>query len=125
MGKRNPNRNENFLDTPAFIRELAERGGFSIADTKVFMDAFQDLIADCIEQNVDINLRGLFQLYIQKIKPFTGVNAHASKLAGEIVHEDFPESKRVIIKLAMNMRDILREPSKKKIQNKKQLNTES
>lgn len=119
------NKNPNFLDTPAFIRELADRAGFSIADTKVFMDNFTGLIADSIEQGIDIDLRGLFHLYIQNIKSFTGINAYLTRQTGEKVVETFPKSKRVIIKLSTNMTDLLRDPDKKKIKSGKVIEKES
>ena len=115
MGTRKKEKNENFLDTPSFTRELAERAGFSISDTKIFMDNFQGLLADSIEQGVDLDLRGLFHLYISDIKGFDGVNAHASKLAGETIRESFPPSRKAVIKLATNMTDLLRAEDKKKI----------
>jgi hypothetical protein len=112
------NKNPKSLDTDAVIRELAERGGFTLSDTKIFVTCFEDLFADCVEQGIDIDLRGFIHLYIQEIKPFSGVNAHKSKLEGKTVYEDFPASKRAVVKLGMNMRDILREPGKRKIQKK-------
>jgi hypothetical protein len=119
-GKRTKPKNENFLDTDQFARELAQRAKFSLSDTKIFMKEYQGIFEDCIEQNIDIDLRGFVHLYIQTIPAHDGNNARESRLrGGEPVKQWFPESKRITIKVAKNLTDILRSPEKRKIQNSK------
>jgi len=122
---RKQNKNTNFLDTEDVIKELSERGNFTKSDVKVFLTCFEDLFSDCVEQGIDIDLRGFLHLYIQQLPEFEGVNASASRIQGFTVKQVFPPSKRAVVKLGINIRDLLREPSKKKIQNKKQLKIES
>lgn len=110
---------DGILETPEFLRELSTRAGFTLGDSKVFLNTMQEIFEDAIEQNVSIKLRGFMTLLIQDIKPFRGVNAFLSKKTGEKVYEDFPASKRLIFKAGINLRDILREPEKRKIQSNK------
>lgn len=112
-------KNENFLDTTGVVRELAERAKFTMADTKIILDHLEEIFKDCIEQGVDIDIRGFLHLYVQDIKPFKGVNAHLSRIRGETVFEEFPASKRASVRLGQNMRDLLRSPKKRKIKNSK------
>ena len=118
-GKRVKPKNENFLDTDQFLRELSSRAKFTLNDTKIFMAEFKAMLEDCIEQNIDVDLRGLMHLYIQTLPEREGVNARESKIQGKTVRQTFPPSKRVVIKLAKNMTDILRSPEKRKIQDSK------
>lgn len=113
------NKNKNFLDKDDFIRELAVRAEFTQADTKIFLDNMEGLFSDCIEQGVDIDIRGFLHMYVQNLPAFRGVNAYESRLTKETVYEDFSESKRIIVQIGQNLRDLLRSPDKRKIRNSK------
>ena len=101
------------LDTDDFIRELAERAGFTKGDTKIFLRAMQEIFEDAIIQNVSIRIRGFLNLIVKDVKGFKGVNAYKSRVSGEVVSEEFAPSKRVVITAGINLRDLLREPSKR------------
>ena len=115
---RTSDNDKEYLDTDDFVRELASRAGFTMSDTKVFLKTMQEIFEDAITEGVEIKVRGLFNLSIQKIKPFGGVNARKTRLTGEIVHEDYPEGRRLVLSAAINLRDLLREPEKRKISSK-------
>jgi hypothetical protein len=109
---------KEYLDTDDFVRELSTRAGFTMSDTKVFLKTMREIFEDAITEGVPIIVRGLFSLSIQTLKPFRGVNARKTRLSGEIVHEDYPEGKRLVLSAAINLRDLLREPEKRKIVSK-------
>ena len=108
---------DSTLDTDDFIRELAERAGFTMSDTKIFLRTMQEIFEDAIAQSISIKIRGFLSLHVQDIDSFTGINAYKTRMSGEKVIETFPPSKRVVIKAALNLRDLVRKPSKRKIQN--------
>jgi nucleoid DNA-binding protein len=108
---------DSTLDTDDFIRELAERAGFTMSDTKIFLRTMQEVFEDAIAQSISIKIRGFLSLHVQNIDSFTGINAYKTRISGEKVIETFPPSKRVVIKAALNLRDLVRKPSKRKIQN--------
>ena len=109
--------NDSILDTDEFIRELAERAGFTMSDTKIFLRTMQEVFEDAIAQSISIKIRGFLSLHVQDIGSFTGINAYKTRMSGEKVIETVPPSKRVVIKAALNLRDLVRKPSKRKIQN--------
>jgi nucleoid DNA-binding protein len=110
---------DNIMNTEEFVAELSERAGFTKSDTKVFLNTMQEIFEDAILQNVSIRIRGFLNLIIKDIKGFTGVNAYKTRISGQKVVEEFSPSKKVVITAGINLRDLLREPDKKKIQNKK------
>lgn len=103
----------NIMNTEEVVSELSERAGFTKSDTRVFLNTLQEIFEDAIIQNVSIRIRGFLNLVVKDIKGFTGVNAYKTRISGQRVVEDFPPSKKVIITAGINLRDLLREPSKK------------
>lgn len=104
---------DNVMNTEEFIAEFSERAGFTKSDTRVFLKTMQEIFEDAILQNVSIRIRGFLNLIVKDIKGFTGVNAYKTRISGKRVVEEFPPSKKVVITAGINLRDLLREPSKK------------
>lgn len=99
-----PNLKKRFFKSittrPQLAREIARRTGFSMKAIKVIINVIIDIFHEAIDKQLEISIPGLLRLYHQTLPARRGVNAYLSKIAGETVYQDFPESRRTIIRLA-------------------------
>ncbi len=92
------------LDKGEFIKKLADTTGYTIGDTRHFVNSLIEVFSDCVLNDIQLDIRGFGRLYIQTLKehvgskPTRGVKGVTEKVL-------YPESKRVIFKLAKNIRD--------------------
>ncbi len=85
-----------------FISELSLRTNFTKKDTKVFVDALQDLLSDCMKNQIPMNIRGLFDLDFTKLKERKLYDLHRK------ITRLSPESYRANISLSKNLKRDLR-----------------
>jgi len=64
----NVKKEEEFLNTGDFIELLAKRASFSRGDVKIILDEMRTLLEECIVNNIDVDLRGLFHLSVDNIE---------------------------------------------------------
>jgi hypothetical protein len=111
------------IDRDTFISEVAIEGGFTIQDTKLFLEALERVFVKAIVNKAPLNIRGLGHLTFSRIEPRRGFNARRYRLAlkenpnvdKELFYEDYPAVIRINFRLAANLRDLLRPDGKKKI----------
>jgi nucleoid DNA-binding protein len=93
------------LDKDLLIRTLADRCNYTISDTENFLDNLISLFGECIEKGDEIKVRGFGRLYTQTLpkrkgfKPVTGKPNEGTAMV-------YPETKRVIFRLASNLRSL-------------------
>jgi nucleoid DNA-binding protein len=93
------------LDKDGFIRLLSEKTGYTLGDTKHFIDVLIDVFGECIVNEIQVDIRGFGKLYQQTIPEREGFKPIKGKKGeGEKMH--YPETKRIIFKLAKNLRDL-------------------
>lgn len=90
-----------YLDKDQLIRRIAEKGNFTLGDTRVFLESFIAVIEDCLWSGIGISVNGLGRLYVQDLP-----ERKSSKLLGEKI---LPPTKRVIFRLSENLRKIVKE----------------
>ena len=95
----------NKLDKDLLIRTLADRCNYTISDTKNFLDNLISLFGECIEKDTEIDVRGFGRLYIQILPERNGFKPITGK-PGEGTAMRYPEAKRVIFRLAGNLRSL-------------------
>jgi len=111
------------MDKDTFVRELSIQTGFSMQDTRVFLDGFVKIFEKAILSGVPLSIRGLGHLTFSTVAPRRGFNARAFQLASKDnpnvnkndFYTDFPEAMRINFQLSANLRDLLRAEGKKKI----------
>ena len=111
------------IDKDLFTRELSIKTGFSIADTKIFLDGFIKVFEQAILSGVPLSIRSLGHLTFSKIQGHRGFNARKYKEALKIdpsvnkddFYEDYGSAMRINFALSQNLRDLLRAEGKKKI----------
>lgn len=91
------------IDKDLFIKMLAQRCNFTVADTRYFVDNLIALFGDCIANGGEINVRGFGKLYTQIIPERKGYKPVTRK-PGEGEFADYPEAKRVIFRLSKDLR---------------------
>lgn len=114
------------LDRDVFIRELSIETGYTIQDTRKFLEGFQKIFVKAILAKAPLSIRGLGHLTFVEIQERRGFNARAYRLAlkenpnadREDFYQIYPPVIRINFKLAANLRDLLRSPDKKKIKRK-------
>lgn len=87
-------------------RELARRTGYTLYSLENMIDALKSIFEDAVVQEYDIEVMDLFSLIHSTMPPYNGVNAYKTRITGKIVREDFPESKRIILRLAHGLRGL-------------------
>ncbi len=111
------------IDRDTFISEVALEGGFTIQDTRLFLEAFERVFVKAILNKAPLSIRGLGHLTFSEIPARRGFNARKYRLAfkenpnvrREDFFENYPPVIRINFKLAQNLRDILRPEGRKKI----------
>ena len=63
----NVKKEEEFLNTGDFIELLAKRASFSKGDVKIILDEMRTLLEECVANDIDVDLRGLFHLSVDSI----------------------------------------------------------
>jgi nucleoid DNA-binding protein len=110
-------------DRDTFIKEVSVETGFTIADTRIFVDAVQKVFEKAILNGMPLSIRGLGHLTFSTVAPRRGFNASAYKNAfkenpeanKDDFYQEFPEAIRMNFQLSQNLRDLLRSEDKKKI----------
>jgi len=92
------------LDKDGFIRKLADVSGYTLGDTRHFVNSLIDVFSDCVLNEQELIIRGLGRLYVQTIDAHEGFKPVRGK-PDEGVRVQYPSAKRVIFKLAKNIRD--------------------
>lgn len=95
------------LNKDLFIRMLANRCNYTISDTNNFLDNLISLFEECIESDTEIDVRGFGKLYIQTLPERKGFKP-ITRRPGEGIAMRYPEAKRVIFRLASNLRNLVK-----------------
>lgn len=109
------NENQNNSTKPPIRKDdlvtlLATKGGFYKKDIYPLINALIEILAEAIQDEQEIRVKGLFNLTYQKVKPERFHNV----LTGEF--EDGIEYKRCTMTLARQLRDLaIADPEKRKI----------
>lgn len=85
--------NKEFL-----IREIASRANFTIGDTKIIFNTFEDVVKEMIKDGDELDIVGLFSISVGEIQEHEGVNAYKSRIQKTTVRQFIPTSKRINIK---------------------------
>lgn len=91
------------LTTDEFVTLLAKKGRFTKGDTKYFLDALVETLEELVKSGTVLNVRGLGKLYYSKVPPRT-VSSYTDKFGVNHPEKNLPESRKVIFKLATNIR---------------------
>lgn len=91
------------LTTDDFVTILAKKGRFTKSDTKYFLDALVEVLEELVESGTVLQVRGLGKLYYSKVPP-RKISAYTDKFGVDHPEKNLPESKKVIFKLASNIR---------------------
>lgn len=91
------------LTTDDFVTLLAKKGRFTKSDTKYFLDALVEVLEELVESGTVLQVRGLGKLYYSKVPP-RKISAYTDKFGVGHPEKNLPESRKVIFKLASNIR---------------------
>ena len=101
------NNTNDISNKPEFIHELANITGYTVGDTTRFVDAFIALFENCILNERKINVRGFGKLYYVSLPERKGFKPIRGIIGGGET-QIYPAVKKVIFKLAKNLRDLLK-----------------
>ena len=93
------------LDKDGFIKALSDKTGYTLGDTRNFVNNMIEVFSDCILNEIEIDARGFGKLYVQTLPERDGFKPIKGK-KGEGTKMHYPEAKRVIFKLSKNLRDL-------------------
>lgn len=91
------------LTTDDFVTLLAKKGRFTKGDTKHFLDALVQILEELSKDGIVLQVRGLGKLYYSKV-PSRTIGTYTDKFGVEHPEKILPESRKVIFKLASNIR---------------------
>lgn len=91
------------LTTDDFVSLLSKKARFTKGDTKHFLDALVETLEELSKDGTVLQVRGLGKLYYSKV-PARTIRAYADKFGVEHPEKILPESRKVIFKLASNIR---------------------
>lgn len=89
------------LDQDAFITLLAEKARFTKSDVKLIYDAMVEVFEQSVKEDTELRLRSFGKLYISHIPVRIGIG-------GKL----FPPAKKVIFRLAENIRGLAQSTNK-------------
>jgi nucleoid DNA-binding protein len=95
------------LTKDEFIHLLAEKCNYTIADTELFIDNFTELFRECVQNDVEFEIRHFGRLYITDVaerkgfKPVPGVPGAGQEMI-------YPPTKRVVFRVSGDVRDIVK-----------------
>ncbi|MFZ2992503.1 MAG: HU family DNA-binding protein [Microgenomates group bacterium] len=100
---------KEFLDTDSFVTVLAQKAGFTKGDIKVVINTFKDILEECVKNDIDVDLKGLFHMSV--------IDIEYTKPPGIVAFKggtDFNRNaKRVKFVTPLNLRDIAKASSEK------------
>jgi nucleoid DNA-binding protein len=95
--------NNNGLDKDGFARALADKTDYTLGDCRHFVNCLIEVFSDCILNEIPLDIRGFGHLYFQLLPERDGFKPIRGK-KGEGTKMHYPETTRVIFKLATNLR---------------------
>ena len=85
------------------IKEMSKRASFTLSDTRILFNTFEEILKDIIYDNDELVIPGLFALSTTKIKAHSGWNAVKNEPL------EIPESYRIKFKASRVLLDLLKE----------------
>lgn len=83
------------------IRAISSKTGFSMKDTRDFLNAFVDVVRERIIKNEPFLIKGLFKMYITSVKSHSGWNIREKRVVR------YPESYRIVFKASRELLDLI------------------
>ncbi len=90
------------MDKDELIRELSNRTGYTLQDTRNFFDGLVDIFSESIEQRQEIDVRGFGHLRIKKVAG--GLHRFSKTKDAKM----YPDSMRVFFSLSKNLRALVK-----------------
>ena len=85
------------------VKEMATRASFTIGDSRIVFNAFEDIIKDIIFDDDELVVPGLFSLSVTTIDKHSGWNAIKNEPM------EVPESHRIKFKASRTLLDLFKE----------------
>ena len=101
------------LDKISFIRKIANKSGYTMKDTKVFLDSFIEVIEECVADETEVNIFGFGKLSYVHLPQRKGFKPISGK-PGEGEQKVYPPAVKIVFKLSKTLRVI----AKKEITNR-------
>lgn len=86
------------MDRKQLIKELASRMNCRQSDAEVFIETLSEIMADCVESDEELKVRGFGTLYTIPIPERKGYDNHKKS---KVI---YPATKKVIFKVAGNIK---------------------
>ncbi len=96
---------EDITSKDDFVRILSSRSGFTLSDTRLFLDTFIEIFEEAMLNRVMIKLQGLFTLSHTLIEGHWGNRAYRDK-PGYKEKVWIEDSTRSNLKIGLNMRKL-------------------
>jgi len=90
------------MDKDELIRELSNRTGYTLQDTRNFFEALVNIFSESIEQKQEIDVRGFGHLRIKKVAG--GLHRFSKAKEPRL----YPDSIRVFFSLSKNLRALVK-----------------
>ena len=95
------------INKDELVYKLRTKTGYTAEDTATFLNAFIDVLRDCIINRDEISVRGLGQLKFTTIKEHYG-NRPTKGVKGSTEKILIPETERVGFKLSSDLRNLVK-----------------
>jgi len=89
------------------IREIANRAGFTIGDVKIIIDTLIDLFEEVALLKGSMRIDNMISMFVKELPTREGYNPKTKQ------REKFPPTSRIYVRVSENIRDKLRDSSKK------------
>jgi nucleoid DNA-binding protein len=91
-------KNTKYIDKNQFIKKLSERSGYTLTDSKYFLDILCDVLIECVIDRTPLKVRGFGELNFYPIAKHVGFNPK------KLEKIELPDSEKVIFTLAQKIR---------------------
>jgi len=88
------------IDKEVFIRKVAQKARFTQSDVRIILDTMIEVIEEAISTKTPMIVRGFFSLSYGELPARKG---------SSLVGEDLPPATRITMRLAKNLRQILKD----------------
>ncbi len=114
------NEQKQKINREEFLSLLKQETGYNKSELTKVLDAMEKVLGDCIVDNIEVNINGLFRMFIVEYKGRVGINWKSEEK--EMI--EYPPTKKVVLSLSNNLRNKAKDgfyKRKRKKENQKKL----
>ena len=100
------------MNTDDFIRAIGKKTGYTRGDCDAFLNAFINVINDCVKEREEVKIVNFGVLSFAKVKART-VKGNPNFLDGK--DKQYEETEKMFLRISHTLKDLLKETKKQEV----------